>query len=308
MKEETKNTPPRGHGRERIVEKPKDFKSAIIRILKELKGLKYIVLIAVLLSLFSALISIVAPKKLIKLTDTISEGLVVKTDKFQELNNKIKTNTNYQDIEIDNIKITFDDQMRYLSILSTIDKKNPQSFYKRIDKMPNSIKKLVEPEMNMNKVISIATLLLTLYIISALLSFFEHIIMANVSNRFAYRIRNDISKKINKLPLSFFDKNTTGNIMSIVTNDIDTITMSLNQSAAMLVTSITLFFGSIIMMFSTNVTMALTAILASSIGFILVRLILKNSQKYFIARQKELGKLNGHIEEMYSCWLVVFLG
>ena len=185
MKEETKNTPPRGHGRERIVEKPKDFKSAIIRILKELKGLKYIVLIAVLLSLFSALISIVAPKKLIKLTDTISEGLVVKTDKFQELNNKIKTNTNYQDIEIDNIKISFDDQMRYLSILSTIDKNNPQSFYKRIDKMPNSIKKLVEPEMNMNKVISIATLLLTLYIISALLSFFEHIIMANVSNRFA---------------------------------------------------------------------------------------------------------------------------
>ena len=305
MKEETKNTPPRGHGRERIVEKPKDFKSAIIRILKELKGLKYIVLIAVLLSLFSALISIVAPKKLIKLTDTISEGLVVKTDKFQELNNKIKTNTNYQDIEIDNIKITFDDQMRYLSILSTIDKNNPQSFYKRIDKMPNSIKKLVEPEMNMNKVISIATLLLTLYIISALLSFFEHIIMANVSNRFAYRIRNDISKKINKLPLSFFDKNTTGNIMSIVTNDIDTITMSLNQSAAILVTSITLFFGSIIMMFSTNVTMALTAILASSIGFILVRLILKNSQKYFIARQKELGKLNGHIEEMYSSMIVV---
>ena len=154
--------------------------------------------------------------------------------------------------------------------------------------------------INMEAINKIALLLATLYILSALFTFIQSICMTDVSNKFAKSLRTRISKKINKLPLRYFDKNSIGDILSRVTNDIDTIAQTMNQSLATLVSSITLFFGTIIMMFYTNWIMALTAIFASLIGFVFMFIILGSSQKYFIARQKELGKLNGHIEEVYS--------
>ena len=124
--------------------------------------------------------------------------------------------------------------------------------------------------------------------------------MTTVSNNFARSLRSVISTKINKLPLKYFDKHSTGDILSRVTNDVDTIAQSMNHSLATLVSSITLFLGSIVMMFYTNWIMALTAIISSFVGFFGMIMILKNSQKYFIARQESLGMLNGHIEEIYS--------
>ena len=124
--------------------------------------------------------------------------------------------------------------------------------------------------------------------------------MTIVSNKFAKELRGRISTKINKLPLKFFDKHQIGDTLSRVTNDVDTIAQSMHNSLASLVSSITLFVGTLIMMFVTNWIMALTAIFASVIGFTGMGMILKNSQKYFIQRQKELGNLNGHIEEIYS--------
>ena len=124
--------------------------------------------------------------------------------------------------------------------------------------------------------------------------------MTDVANKFAKSLRTRISEKINKLPLKYFDKHQTGDILSRVTNDVDTIAQSMNQSLATLVSSITLFVGTIIMMFYTNWIMALTAIISSSIGFVFMFAVLKRSQKYFIARQVELGNLNSHIEEIYS--------
>ena len=124
--------------------------------------------------------------------------------------------------------------------------------------------------------------------------------MANVSNKFAKDLRSRISNKINKLPLKYFDKHQSGDILSRVTNDVDTISQTMNQSLATLVSSLTLFLGTIIMMFYTNWILAITAIVASLIGFAGMAFILKNSQKYFTARQEELGNLNGHIEEIYS--------
>ena len=129
--------------------------------------------------------------------------------------------------------------------------------------------------------------------------------MANVSNKFAKKLRTNISKKINKLPLKYFDNHQSGDILSRVTNDVDTISQSMNQSLVSLVSNITLFVGTIIMMFVTNWVLALTAILSSLIGFLGMMLILKNSQKYFIQRQEELGNLNSHIEEIYSGLQVV---
>ena len=154
--------------------------------------------------------------------------------------------------------------------------------------------------MDMDGVKKIAITLASLYIASALFTFIQSIAMTDVANKFAKSLRSRISHKINKLPLRYYDKHLIGDILSRVTNDIDTIAQSMNQSLATLVSSTVLFLGTIVMMFYTNWIMALTAIGASLIGFVFMFVILGKSQKYFVARQVELGKLNGHIEEVYS--------
>ena len=213
-------------------EKAKDFKSAIKRLFKELKGFKILITVAIILAILSAVLSIVAPDQLSNLTDEISAGL--------------------------------------------------------------------RGNMNMENIKHITLLLLGLYIGSAIFNYIQSVCMTDVANKFAKSLRSRISVKINKLPLKYFDKHQSGDILSRVTNDIDTIAQSMNQSLGMLVNSVTLFLGSIVMMFYTNWIMALTAIGASLLGFIGMFFILSKSQKYFIARQEELGKLNGHIEEIYS--------
>ena len=154
--------------------------------------------------------------------------------------------------------------------------------------------------IDLDKVKDIGIFLIIIYSLGAIFSYIQGFIMAIVTNRCANSLRNEISLKINKLPLKYFDKNSYGDVLSRVTNDVDTIAQTLNQSLGNLVSSITLFLGALIMMFVTDVTMAFTAIGASIIGFIIMGLILKNSQKYFNEQQKQLGELNGHIEEVYG--------
>lgn len=203
-------------------------------------------------------------------------------------------------------KITTQDQVNFISTISELDdKSNATKTYSALDKLPKSIKKLIEPKMDLTGIKKIATFLLIIYLLSALFNFLEGFIMASVANNFAKELRSKISKKINKLPLKYFDSHSYGDILSRVTNDVDTIGMSMYQSLGTLVSAITLFIGSIIMMFVTNWIMALTAIISSFIGFIFMFTILGKSQKYFTARQVELGKLNGHIEEIYSAHNVV---
>ena len=206
-----------------------------------------------------------------------------------------------KDITIDNVTITSTEQYQFLKLMNKLDKNaSAKDLYKQIDKAPQSIQKLVEPKMNMKSIKKLALILASMYVLSALFTFIEQISMTDVSNKFAKKLRKNISTKINKLPLKYFDKNSTGDILSRVTNDVDTIAQSMNQSLATLVSSIVLFVGTIIMMFVTNWVMAITAILSSLIGFVFMFMVLGKSQKYFSMRQKELGKLNGHIEEVYS--------
>ncbi|HJJ16640.1 MAG TPA: ABC transporter ATP-binding protein/permease [Bacilli bacterium] len=206
-----------------------------------------------------------------------------------------------KDITIDNVTITSTEQYQFLKLMNKLDKNaSAKDLYKQIDKAPKSIQELVEPKMNMKSIKKLALILASMYVLSALFTFIEQISMTDVSNKFAKKLRKNISTKINKLPLKYFDKNSTGDILSRVTNDVDTIAQSMNQSLATLVSSIVLFVGTIIMMFVTNWVMAITAILSSLIGFVFMFMVLGKSQKYFSMRQKELGKLNGHIEEVYS--------
>jgi len=172
-------------------------------------------------------------------------------------------------------------------------------------KLTDEIKSGITSPMNMDNVTKLTIVVATLYIASSICGYFQSISMTYVANKFAKSLRTRISKKINKLPLAFFDKHQTGDILSIVTNDVDTIAQSMNNCLATLVGSIAMFVGTLFMMFTTNWILALVAILTSVIGFMGMTVILKKSQKYFIARQEELGKLNGHIEEIYSGLQVV---
>ena len=226
----------------RVGEKAKDFKSAVKRLVKELGKFKILIIIALILAIAGAVLSISAPDRLSKLTDEIQAGIIPKMENGQ----------------------------------------------------------IIMPEINMDAIKSIAISLVILYLFSAICTFIQSICMTEVANNFARSLRTRISVKINKLPLSYFDRHQSGDTLSRVTNDVDTIAQTMNQSLGSLVSNITLFLGSIIMMFYTNWIMALTAILSSLLGFMGMFAVLSKSQKYFVAKQEELGNLNGHIEEVYS--------
>lgn len=148
-------------------------------------------------------------------------------------------------------------------------------------------------------------LTLGFYLVSALLIYVQAITLTTVSSNIMRYMRNDISHKLNKIPLSRFDSSSFGDLLSRVTNDVDTIGMSLNNAAADIVTAVTVFIGCTIMMLLTNVLLALIAIAASLFGFFMMNVIIKRSQKYFSRRQMYLGQLNGHIEEMYAGHIIV---
>ena len=201
---------------------------------------------------------------------------------------------------IDGVEISTDDKIDFIVKMAGSDTSSVNEMYKVMEDVPSSIQKVIGPKMNMDKIKDIAILLACLYIISAIFSYIEGLSMIKVANGYAKRLRTSISEKINRLPLKSFDHNLSGDILSRVTNDVDTIAQSLNNSLSTLVSASTLFIGSIIMMFVTNYIMAITAILSSVIGFVLMFIILGKSQKYFTRRQTELGNLNGYIEEIYS--------
>ena len=407
--EKSQRRPMHGPGPRGAGEKAKDFKKAMLRLIKELKPFRVLITIALVLAALGSILSICTPNILSDLTDEISKGLVVNTKNMKQLTKKVTSNlqsdetrkkmsdiigldfdqttvmnimksnniktedkqkfteqmakletvgdeqeafsiisslpesvlnevikestvdgvtisktekisllkslTNpknmqisdsigkvlLSDIEIDHIKVTSSEQIEFINKMATLKKDaSAKEMYKKLDGMPKSIRKIVEPPMNMKKIKHIALLLVCLYVLSAVFTYIESISMTTVSNNFARKLRTTISEKINKLPLKYFDKHKVGDILSRVTNDVDQIAQSMNQSLATLVSATTLFVGTIIMMFVTNWIMALTAILSSLFGFIFMFAVLGKSQKYFTARQEELGNLNGHIEEIYS--------
>lgn len=343
-------------GGPRVAEKSKDFFGSMKRLLKSLNPWKFIMIMALVLAMVSAILSLIAPNKLSDFTDVITVGLKPNTEKLEEISTNILgvfseekmtekvpsilmnpeisdedkltfqetmdaikyTNDSeeisrlmlslpaaillefFDEFEIDEVLINKQEQLEFIKLMTSVDSDNQAAMLEQFDQLPSSIYELVKPKIDMNLVYKYVFFLGTLYVISAIFSYIQNFSMSTVSNKFAQSLRSRISVKINKLPLKYFDSHETGDVLSRVTNDVDTIAQNLNQSLASLVSSITLFVGSVIMMFITNWVMAITAILSSLIGFSLMFLILGKSQKYFIANQTHLGNLNGHIEEMYS--------
>ncbi|MFC9541523.1 ABC transporter ATP-binding protein [Lysinibacillus sp. NPDC056959] len=155
-------------------------------------------------------------------------------------------------------------------------------------------------EIDITAIGKIGLFLAILYGLSFIFNYLQAFIMATITQRVSKKLRTDISNKIDRLPLKYFDSTTYGDVLSRVTNDVDMIGQSLNQSIGSLVTAVVMFFGSLIMMFSINVTMTLSAIAATFVGFVCMTFIISKSRKYFIRQQQDLGRINGHIEEIYS--------
>ncbi len=159
--------------------------------------------------------------------------------------------------------------------------------------------------IDFSKIASILLTLLVLYIISAVFSFIQGFLMTGISQKITYKIRNDIIAKINHLPMHFFDKRTNGEVLSIITNDIDTISQNLNQSVTQIITSICTIVGILIMMFSISWIMTLISLFILPITAIIVKVIVSKSQKYFQAQQDYLGHVNGQVEEIYGGHTIV---
>lgn len=175
----------------------------------------------------------------------------------------------------------------------------------KLSDMTEEITKGIMTGIDMNAVKTIGLTLVIFYAVSYLLSVSQNFIMATITQKISKNLRSDISKKINCLPMWYYNQTTTGDILSRVTNDVDTIGQSLNQSIGMLVSAVVLFVGSLIMMLKTNIILTITAILATLIGFVFMFAIMGKSQKYFKQQQEYLGTLNGHIEEIYTGHTVV---
>ncbi|MGL4818647.1 MAG: ABC transporter ATP-binding protein [Bacilli bacterium] len=152
---------------------------------------------------------------------------------------------------------------------------------------------------------NIMLFLLTLYLLSTLFAFIQGYIMSGVSQRVSFNLRKEINEKMNRLPLRYFDTHSQGDVLSRVTNDVDTISNTLNQSLSQMITSITLMVGILVMMFSISWQMTIVALLILPVSGLFIAVIVKNSQKYFTQQQQSLGDINGHVEEMYGGHTIV---
>ena len=229
---------PMGHGRRMSGEKAKDFKGAMLRLLKYMERYKFRLILMVLFAIGGTVFNIIGPKILGKATTELYSGLI----------SKINGGSG----------IDFD------------------------------------------KIIKILAGVMCLYVVSSVLSFIQGFIMTGISNDVTYNLRKDISKKINKIPMKYFESRTHGEILSRITNDVDTLQTGINQSVTQLITATTTLIGVLVMMLSINVWMTLAALLILPISMFIISKVMKHSQKYFQDQQKYLGEVNGQVEEIYS--------
>lgn len=229
--------------RGRNVEKAKDFKGTLKKLLQYISSFKYLILIVILFAVGSTIFAILGPNILGDATTLLFEGL-----------------------------------MNKISGTGGID-------YSAIAK--------------------VLMTLFGIYLVSASFSYIQGFIMSGVSNKITYRLRKEISSKIHKLPLSYYDKTTVGDVLSRITNDVDTIAGNLHQGITQIITSTVTLIGILVMMLRISVPMTIVSLIILPISFVLVITIVGKSQKYFIRQQKSLGNINGHIEEMYGNHILV---
>lgn len=313
------------------VDKAKDFKASIKKLFSSLRPYLFMIVIAIVLIIISTVCTLVGPNRLSKMTDIIEKGVSVNIDLTDEQLSTLQTEKelkiesenysfilqyedyNNQDSTDDLITLTIEiiqGEQTYTEFVGSekFDVIKENEFVNFNDKnigigYSNNTLNIwlnTETKINLDSIFKIAIFLVILYIISYFANFFQGFLMATVNQRVSKNLRTAISDKINRLPLKYFDSMSYGEVLSRVTNDVDTIGQALNNSVNTLVGAAALFIGSLIMMFVTNWIMALSGVIATIIGFVIMIVIISKSQKYFMEQQAVLGQVNGIVEECYS--------
>ena len=283
-------------------QKPKNMKQALGKLAIYCKKEFAVIIIALVLAVVGTVLTIIGPNQISKITDYMYDGLTggISTEEIAEdIQKQITTGqlnileflpegVDPGTVDLESLDLTNEDDPLAAAILENVRLSNEFAEAHK------------DGGIDMDGILSVCILLLTIYLISAICNFLQHFIMATITQKVSRRMRTDISKKINHLPLKYFSSNSYGDVLSRVTNDVDTIGQGLSNSAASIVSASAQFVGCLIMMFWNDWIMAITTIITTFFGIIFMAFIMKHSQRYFKQRQKSLGKLNGYIEEMYS--------
>lgn len=274
------------------VEKPKDFKRTMKQLVRSLRKYWIKIIAVFIFAIASTIFAIASPKILGQATNQIVDDYVSMKAydgviKSLPVNTKLPAGTT--------------GAMLIKSIPAAMLKNIPSENLNTLKTLDLSSR----PTFHFDKIGSIVLLLMLLYILSLLFSYLQGWIMSGVTQSVTFNMRKDISQKINRLPLRYFDTRTYGEILSRVTNDVDTVGQTLNQSLSQILTSVIMIIGIVVMMLSISWTLTLVTVLILPLSFILISLIMKKSQPQFVKQQEGLGELNGHVEEMYAGHLVM---
>lgn len=305
MSERKQNKPrrgPGGHGGPPMgmpAEKAKDFKGTMKRLVKYLLPRKLNLIAVFATAVISTIFSIVSPKIMGRATTKLFEGLMAKGQYAmslfspENLQNTLKMN----------------DLPASLRNMITAMMKNPEAAkgaantkldISAVDPETWKFISAHGPKVDFNYIGRIILILLGLYIISAIFGYIQQYIMASVAQKTVYDMRSDVNEKLNKLPLKYYDSRTHGEILSRVTNDLDTVANTLQQSLTQLITSVVTIVGVIVMMLTISPVLTVVTLITLPLSVIITMTVAKKSQKYFADQQKILGELNGHVEEMYT--------
>lgn len=283
-------------------EKPKNLKLALTKLMSYCKKELALIILALILAITGAVLTIAGPNQISKITDYIYDGLTggVTTDEIAaDIQQQIANGTiNITDYLPEGVDLRTVD----LSKLDLTDTDDPMvaALLENIRLSDDFVASHKDGGIDLSGITSVCILLLSIYLISALCTFLQNFIMATETQKISRRMRSDIDRKINRLPLKYFSANAYGDLLSRVTNDVDTIGQGLSNSAASMVSAAAQLIGCVVMMFWTNGIMAATTIVTTLLGIASMAVIMKRSQHYFKERQTSLGNLNGYIEEIYS--------
>ncbi len=270
-------------------EKAKDFKGTVKNLIKYLSDFRWQMLMVLVFAIGSTIFAIASPKILGGATNQIVDDYA-NMKAYEAITSKLPKGVSLP------AGTTGADVLSRLPNKSEIEKQIPSGQLESIKKLDLSRR----PEFHFDAIWRIIILLVGMYVLSAIFRYIQTWIMTQVTQTVTFRMRQQLSEKINRLPLSYFDKQTYGEVLSRITNDVDTISQTLNQSLSQILTSTVTVLGILVMMFSISWQMSLVALLVLPLAGGVITLIAKSSQKQFLRQQTQLGELNGHIEEMYG--------
>lgn len=322
-------------------EKAKDFFGTLNKTVRYMRKDLAVIVIAFVLAVFSVIATLLVPDILGGATDELLAGTMSKTfyKNATEIQNGIPEFTDEQlemieqfpDLTVRDVAdmgmlpegAEIDESMMDLKLSALVEAKNATTVgelfralgaTKALDSLAVTYRARVEntsltaaPKIDTDVIVSILTKIIALVCVSAILAYVQGLLLAGVAQRVSYRFRRDINNKIDSLPLKFFDTTTNGEVMSYITNDVDAISNSLNQSLSQIVTSVTTIIGVMVMMFTINWILTLITLLIVPSSMFIVMMIIKRSQRYYLMQQEYLGHVNGHIEEMFAGHNVISL-